>query len=189
MVKSNYPMKRNSSNRGGGRRNAMSDFERDTLVERNNGSFRRSTAELVADFWPLAHIPALLVTFGLWHEFVMRDAISWRVAILAGFATAFVLNSLFTIWFYKTDKRQAERQLRRIPEFSLHSWELFCGWPGALYAQKKYHHKWRKTSYMVVFWLYVILNVTVVLGVAFPELSLPVLRNANEALKSLFGKG
>ena len=188
MVKSNYPMKRNSSNRGG-RRNAMSDFERDTLVERNKGRFRHSTAELVANFWPLAIVPALVVTQCLWHLLDVQEGLLWRVAIFAGIATAFVLNSLFTVWFYKTDKRQAERQLRRIPEFSLHFWELFCGWPGALYAQKKYHHKWKKTSYMVVFWLYVILNVTVVLGVAFPEISLPVLRNANEALKSLFGKG
>ena len=182
MVKSNYPMKRNGSNLGG-RRNAMSDFERDNLVERNNGRFRRTAAELVADFWPLAHIPALLVTFGLWHEFVMRDAISWRAAVLAGIATAFVLNSLFTIWFYKVDKRQAERQLRRIPEFSLHFWELFCGWPGALYAQKKYHHKWKKTPYMIVFWLYVVLNVLVVLGVMVPELSRSIFLSIHEALK------
>ena len=42
---------------------------------------------------------------------------------------------------------------------------------------------------MIVFWLYVVLNVAVVFGVAFPELSLPVLRYANEALKSLFGNG
>ena len=115
----------------------------------------------------------------------MRDAISWRVAILAGIATAFALNSLFTIWFYKTDKRQAERQLRRIPEFSLHFWEFFCGWPGALYAQKKYHHKWKKTSYMVVFWLNVVLNVAAVLGAVFPEISLPLLQNANDALMRL----
>ena len=180
-------MKRNGSDRGG-RRNAMSDFERDNLVERNNGRFRRTAAELVADFWPLAVVPALLVMLCLWHLFDVQDGILWRAAVFAGIATAFVLNSLFTIWFYKTDKRQAEQQLRRIPEFSLHFWELFCGWPGALYAQKKYHHKWKKTSFMVVFWLYVILNVTVVLGVAFPGISLPVLRNANEALKGLFGK-
>ena len=188
MVKTNYPMKRNGLNRGG-RRNAVSDFDRDTLRERNAGRFRRSTAEMVADFWPLAFVPALVMTYALWHIFDIREGFLWRAAVFAGIATAFVLNSLFTIWFYKVDKQQAERQLRRIPEFSLHFWELFCGWPGALYAQKKYHHKWKKTSYMAVFWLYVVLNVTAVLGVAFPEISLPVLRNVNEALNSLFGKG
>lgn len=181
MVKHNYQKGRNRCNRG----------ERREPVERNYyARFDRSYAEKVAEYWPLAIVPACLVTFGLWYEFVMvREAISWRVAVLAGIATAFVLNSLFMIWFYKTDKRQAEEQLWRIPEFRLHFWELFCGWPGALYAQKKYHHKWKKTSFMVVFWLCVILNVTVVLGVAFPEYSLPVLRYLNEAQERLFGKG
>ena len=170
-------------------RNRSDRGDRRDLVERNNGRFRRSTAELVADFWPLAFVPALVVTLCLWHLFDVQEGILWRAAVFAGIATAFVLNSLFTIWFYKTDKRQAERQLRRIPEFSLHFWELFCGWPGALYAQKKYRHKWKKTSFMIVFWVCVILNVTVVLGVAFPEISLPVLRYVNEALKGLSGKG
>ena len=164
---------RNRSDRGGRR----------DLVERNNGRFRRSTAELVADFWPLAVVPALVVTYVLWHIFDVQEGILWRTAVFAGIATAFVLNSLFTIWFYKVDKQQAEKQLRRIPEFSLHFWELFCGWPGALYAQKKYHHKWKKTSYMVVFWLYVVLNVTIVVGVAFPEISKPVLQILHEAMK------
>ena len=177
MVKQNYPKGRNRPDRG----------DRQELVERNNGRFRRSTAEMVADFWPLAFVPALVVTCGLWHVFDVQDGLLWRIAILAGIATAFVLNSLFTIWFYKVDKQQAEKQLRRIPEFSLHFWELFCGWPGALYAQRKYRHKWKKTSFMVVFWVCVILNVTVVLGVAFPEYSLPVLRYLDVAQESLFG--
>ena len=180
MVKQNYPKGRNRYDRS----------ERQNLVEQNYGSFQRSTAGKVADYWPLAIIPALLVRFALWYfpQLVMLDPLPSRAAVFAGIATAFVLNSLFTIWFYKVDKQQAERQLRRIPEFSLHFWELFCGWPGALYAQKKYHHKWKKTSFMAVFWLYVVLNVTAVLGVAFPEISLPVLRNVNAALKGLFGK-
>ena len=187
MAKQDHSQKRTGSNRGG-RRNAASDFERHLLEKRNAGRFRRSTAELAADCWPLAHFPALLVTYGLWHFFVMQDAISWRVAVFAGIATAFVLNSLLTVWFYKVDKRQAEQQLRRIPEFSLHFWELFCGWPGALYAQRKYRHKWKKTSYMAVFWICVVLNVTAVLGAAFPEFSVPLLQNVSEVLKSLSGK-
>ena len=186
MVKTNFPNRRNGSNRGG-RRNTMSDFERDTLVERNDGRFRRSAAELVADFWPLAFVPALVVTLCLWHLFDVQEGILWRAAIFAGIATAFVLNSLFTIWFYKTDKLLAEQQEWRIPEDHLHFWELFCGWPGALYAQKKYRHKWKKTSFMVVFWLCVVLNVTVVLGAAFPEVSIPLLQKAYEALNRLRG--
>jgi uncharacterized membrane protein YsdA (DUF1294 family) len=148
----------------------MSDFERDAGCERNAGRFRRSFAETVAEFWPLAHLPALIVTYCLWHYFVVQERMPWRIAVLAGLATAFLLNSLFTVWFYKEDKRLAEQQLRRIPEFHLHFWELFCGWPGALYAQRKYRHKWKKISYMVVFWLYVVLNLGMAASLLFPEM-------------------
>ena len=122
-----------------------------------------------------------------YYAIFMEEALPDRIAVLAGIATAFVLNSLLTIWFYKTDKLLAEQQLWRIPELSLHIWELFCGWPGALYAQKKYHHKWKKVSYMVVFWLYVVLNVAAVFAVAFPELAKSLLLNANNALMRLVG--
>ena len=159
MANQNLQKTRDGSNRGG-RRNSG---------EGNNARSHRSFAEVIAGFWPLALLPALVVTFALWHFFVVRDGLPWNVAALAGIATAFVLNSLLTIWFYKEDKRLAEQQLRRIPEFCLHFWELFCGWPGALYAQKKYHHKWKKTSYMVVFWLYVVLNVLAVGCLVCPD--------------------
>lgn len=160
-MKQNHPKGRNRPDRG----------NREYLVERNNGSFRRSTAGKLADYWPLAIIPALLVRFALWYfpQLVMLDPLPRRIAILAGLATAFLLNSLFTIWFYKTDKQLAEQQLWRIRELSLHFWEFFCGWPGALYAQRKYRHKWKKTSYMVVFWLCVVLNLGAVVSLVFPE--------------------
>lgn len=187
MAKQNYPKGRNRYDQGGGR-NRYDQDEWRKLVERNYSSIQPSAAESVAKFWPMAIIPACLVTFGLWYEFIMvRETISWRIAVFAGIATAFVLNSLFTIWFYKTDKRLAELQHWRIPEASLHFWEFFCGWPGALYAQRKYRHKWKKTSFMVVFWVCVILNVTVVLGVAFPEYSLPLLRYLDEVQERVFG--
>lgn len=32
-----------------------------------------------------------------------------------------------------------------------------------------FHHKWKKLSFMVVFWLCVILNVTAVLCILFPD--------------------
>ena len=180
MANQKYQQGRDGSNRGGRR-----DFERDTHIERNAGQFRRSFAEKVAGFWPLAFFPALLMTYCLWHYFVMPERMPRRVAVLAVLATAFLLNSLFTIWFYKEDKRLAEQKLRRIPEFHLHFWELFCGWPGALYAQRKYRHKWKKTSYMVVFWLYVVLNLGVAAYLVFPE----TVKTAFEAGLSLLRNG
>lgn len=105
----------------------------------------------LACFWPLAVVPGLTVSLALDQA-------------IPGVALAFVCNSLLTVLFYREDKRLAEQQNWRIPEYYLHLWELLCGWPGALYAQARFHHKWKKISYMAVFWLYVILNV---LGVCY----------------------
>lgn len=163
---------------------------RHSTAEHNPGNAWHSPVEKVANYWPLAILPGVFVAIFLryFHFLFMEEgALPDRIAVLAGIATAFVLNSLFTIWFYKTDKLLAEQQEWRIPEDHLHFWELFCGWPGALYAQKKYRHKWKKTSFMVVFWLCVVLNVTVVLGAAFPEVSIPLLQKAYEALNRLRG--
>jgi uncharacterized membrane protein YsdA (DUF1294 family) len=126
-----------------------------TPARRGNGNPRRGGPESekrklpfparLACFWPLAVIPAAAVSLALKQR-------------LPGIVFAYVCNSLLTVLFYREDKRLAERQNWRIPEFYLHFWELFCGWPGALYAQGRFRHKWKKLSYMAVFWLYVILN-------------------------------
>ena len=105
----------------------------------------------LACFWPLAVVPGVTVSL------VLKQ-------VIPGVVLAYVCNSLLTILFYREDKRLAEQQNWRIPEYYLHLWELLCGWPGALYAQGRFRHKWKKVSYMVVFWLYVILNV---LGVCY----------------------
>jgi len=156
-------------------------------AEHNFRNAPHSAAEMVANNCQLAILPGAFVTFFLLYYYAIfkEETLPDRIAVLAGIATAFVLNSLLTIWFYKTDKLLAEQQLWRIPELSLHIWELFCGWPGALFAQRKYRHKWKKTSYMVAFWLCVLLNVAAVLGAAFPDISLPLLQNANDALMRL----
>ena len=110
----------------------------------------------IAGFWPLAVIPGAGVSI-------------WLRQPVPGVAVAFVLNSLLEILFYREDKRLAERQEWRIPEATLHFWELFCGWPGALFAQSCFHHKWKKLPFMIVFWLCVIVNVTAVAWIVFPE--------------------
>lgn len=79
----------------------------------------------------------------------------------------YVINSLFTLLFYAADKRNAERGEWRIPENCLHCWELFHGWPGALLGQKLFHHKHRKVSFMLVFWLCVCMNITVTVFVLY----------------------
>jgi uncharacterized membrane protein YsdA (DUF1294 family) len=61
---------------------------------------------------------------------------------------------------YGIDKRRAGRGDWRISENTLHTIELLGGWPGAWIAQRIFRHKWRKTQYVVVFWIIVALHVT-----------------------------
>lgn len=66
--------------------------------------------------------------------------------------------SVATFAVYYVDKFQAQQCGRRIPETTLHFLELFGGWPGALIAQRYIRHKNRKSSYQVMFWICVVLN-------------------------------
>lgn len=136
------------------------------------GKKRLTFVARLAGFWPLAVIPGAGLSLSLRHP-------------LPGLALAFVLNSLLEILFYREDKRLAERQEWRIPEATLHFWELFCGWPGALFAQGCFHHKWKKLSFMAVFWLCVIVNVAAVLCILFPAEAKSIMDAGLAALKKM----
>ena len=58
----------------------------------------------------------------------------------------------------RTSARAAKRGAWRTPESTLHTLELLCGWPGAWLAQRLLRHKSVKTSFRVVFFLMVVLN-------------------------------
>ena len=68
--------------------------------------------------------------------------------------------SLIAFGFYAYDKRQARRGGWRVSEAMLHLLSLLGGWPGAFAAQRILRHKWRKASFMIVFWLIVALHLT-----------------------------
>lgn len=53
------------------------------------------------------------------------------------------------------DKRQSRNGGRRVAEKTLHTVELIGGWPGSLIGQRYFHHKTRKTSYQVLYWIIV----------------------------------
>ena len=90
----------------------------------------------------------------------------------------YLLNSLIVIPIYKLDKWLAVRSrddLWRIPEAILHLWAFLGGWPGALYARRHYRHKTQKLSFRIVFWLTVLLNLSVTLFSFFPILPLKLI--------------
>ncbi len=71
----------------------------------------------------------------------------------------YLLASLVTFTLYGFDKARAKRRQWRIPEGTLHLWELVGGWPGALIAQQRYRHKTKKLSFKLIVWLIIILHV------------------------------
>ena len=83
----------------------------------------------------------------------LGPGIDWR--LLAGGVLAM---SFFTWLSYWSDKRRAEAGEWRVPEATLHGFELLGGWPGAFLAQRQFRHKTAKISYQVVFCLIVLLH-------------------------------
>lgn len=77
--------------------------------------------------------------------------------------------SFITLMVYWNDKSAARKGEWRTPESTLHTLALFGGWPGALIAQTVLRHKSSKTSFRVVFFLTVFLNVIVLLWVFTPQ--------------------
>jgi uncharacterized membrane protein YsdA (DUF1294 family) len=59
---------------------------------------------------------------------------------------------------YARDKSAAIRQRHRTPERTLLLLGLCCGWPGGWLAQRLLRHKSSKTSFLIKFWLTVLLN-------------------------------
>jgi len=63
--------------------------------------------------------------------------------------------SMLAFSTYWIDKHRAAHGEWRISERTLHTIELLGGWPGAFIAQRVFRHKWRKTRYVLVFWVIV----------------------------------
>ena len=90
------------------------------------------------------------------------------IFVLAGKIPAFILAlymaaSLITFFVYAVDKSAAQKGAWRTSESILHLLSLAGGWPGALIAQQKLRHKSKKQSFRFVFWITVLLNVSVLI--------------------------
>lgn len=81
----------------------------------------------------------------------------WHVPVLV--AAVYGVMSITCFAAYAIDKRAARAQAWRTPEKTLWLMGLLCGWPGAVLAQQWLRHKTSKTSFQVVFWITVALNV------------------------------
>ncbi|MHB1317809.1 MAG: DUF1294 domain-containing protein [Anaerolineae bacterium] len=112
-----------------------------------------------AEMWPLLVAVLFLAALG---------AACWTGIYPPWMLAAYLVVSLVTLLVYRSDKARAESGNWRTSERLLHTLELVGGWPGALVAQWQYHHKNRKVSYQIAFWLIVAVNLAllVLLGTA-----------------------
>ncbi|MCL5426913.1 MAG: DUF1294 domain-containing protein [Gammaproteobacteria bacterium] len=70
----------------------------------------------------------------------------------------YVVVSVIAYITYAIDKKAAIKNRRRVSEKSLHLLGVLGGWPGALLAQQRLRHKTQKTSFQLIFWITVALN-------------------------------
>jgi uncharacterized membrane protein YsdA (DUF1294 family)/cold shock CspA family protein len=84
----------------------------------------------------------------------------------------FVGANLIVFSYYYQDKASAIRRNWRTPESTLHFMSLMGGWGGAYIAQKMFRHKYKKTPFMVVYKLTVLINCSVIILYSVPELSI-----------------
>ncbi|EHK60657.1 DUF1294 domain-containing protein [Halomonas sp. GFAJ-1] len=80
-------------------------------------------------------------------------------SILILVAVFYVVVSVIAYTVYAVDKKAAIKKRQRVSEKSLHLLALAGGWPGAWFAQQRLRHKTQKTSFRLMFWMTVALNV------------------------------
>ena len=89
----------------------------------------------------------------------MNGVLSWYAAHpWALIPTVYLVMSLVAFIAYAVDKSAAVHGEWRTPESTLHTFELLGGWPGAWLAQRLLRHKSIKTSFRIVFFVMVVLN-------------------------------
>lgn len=90
----------------------------------------------------------------------------------------YALMSFLTFFVYAIDKTKAHKNLWRIPEQTMHLFELLGGWPGALITQRTIRHKNKKTSFQIIFWIIVITHLVAWVDVLFVnKLDVPLILN------------
>lgn len=73
----------------------------------------------------------------------------------------YLFMGIITYIAYSSDKSNAITERSRVPERTLHILSLLGGWIGALIAQQRFRHKTKKISFKIVFWITVLLNVSI----------------------------
>lgn len=96
--------------------------------------------------------------------------ISTQQFVLFIVAALLVVNvgSVFAIWW---DKRRAKKDQWRIKESTLLVWALVGGWPGGIWAMRRFRHKTSKRSFIAKYVLVVLFNMALVVAVVFAAIA------------------
>jgi len=96
----------------------------------------------------------------------------------------YVVVSLLLFCIYAFDKSAAMNNRRRTKENTLQAMAMCGGWPGALVAQRMFHHKTKKASFQSLFWGIVVIHLIglAMLATNFPLVS--VLTNSHDFFAS-----
>jgi uncharacterized membrane protein YsdA (DUF1294 family) len=70
----------------------------------------------------------------------------------------YLVFSVISFLVYRQDKSAAQQNQWRTDEGTLILLGVLGGWPGAFVAQQFFHHKTKKRSFQIIFWLSVVVN-------------------------------
>jgi uncharacterized membrane protein YsdA (DUF1294 family)/cold shock CspA family protein len=130
------------------------------LTTDSKGRVRAESVVLVGERMPsvASSVPsnAPLLLAGAFLGFVAGSVLADKLpsAVLG----LYFVSSTVAFIAYALDKSAARHDRWRTQESTLHLFALLGGWPGALAAQRLLHHKSKKRSFQIAFWVTVILN-------------------------------
>ena len=84
--------------------------------------------------------------------------------LLVGIFAVVNVGSAFVVW---RDKRLAAKGQWRIREETLLVWALVGGWPGGIWAMRRFRHKTSKGSFIAKYVLVVGLNVAAIAAITY----------------------
>ncbi len=99
--------------------------------------------------------------------FLLALAAAGSVLLPHPLAMWFLLASALTFLIYGADKLAARKAWRRVPELTLLVCGFVGGWPGAIFGQQLFRHKTQKQPFKTYFMVSVVLNVAVLMLVAW----------------------
>jgi uncharacterized membrane protein YsdA (DUF1294 family) len=95
----------------------------------------------------------------LWLAYLTHYTFIYVPSYVSGLST---LTFLIYAWDKRKAKQSTHKKVNRISERTLQLFALFGGWPGALIAQQILRHKSQKQRFIIVLWVCILINLSVI---------------------------